>query len=95
MHSTMTIVLAGAPRLVRVLEESPASRRDRGRQRAVTIDFEVPGCDHMALGRELHLAFDDVPLRDEHGTAWQAVTMSSTIGSEWDTRLFRVELVEL
>ncbi len=75
--------------------ESPASRRDRRGQRAVTIDFEVPGCDHMALGRELHLAFDDVPLRDEHGTAWQAVTMSSTIGSEWDTRLFTVELVEL
>ena len=24
MHSTMTIVLAGAPRLVRVLEKSPA-----------------------------------------------------------------------
>jgi hypothetical protein len=95
LHSQLRIVLAGAPRTVDTHWHDEVPRRETDDQRRVRIDFEVPSCDHAALGRELHLALDGAPLRDQHGTSWQAVMMSSALGVELDRRRFTVELVEI
>ena len=94
MHSQLTIVLAGVPRAVRALEHPPIMRADREPQRAMRIDFEVPQCDHAALGRQLHRAMDESTILDADGTAWTAVRMFSTLLDDSDTRRFVVELVE-
>ena len=94
MHSQLTIVLAGVPRAVRALEHAPIVRADRDPQRAMRIDFEVPQCDHAALGRQLHRAMDESTILDADGTAWTAVGMFSTLLDDSDTRRFVVELVE-
>ena len=91
----MFIVLAGSPRPVNAQEQQPLQRPDSTSQRRLRIDFEVPSCDHAVLGRELHRALDGAPLRDQHGTNWQAVTMSSMLASEGDLRQFTVDLVEV
>jgi hypothetical protein len=95
MHSEATIVLAGVPRAVRVTEREPIIRPDRPPQRAMSIDFEVPQCDHAALGRQLHRAMEESSILDAQGTAWTAVTMSSMLLDDTqDTRRFVVELVQ-
>ena len=95
MHSQLTIVLAGVPRAVRATEHEPIARPDRSPQRAMRIDFDVPQCDHAALGRQLHRAMDESSILDADGTAWTAVTMSSTLlDDSLNTRRFVVELVE-
>lgn len=91
----MFIVLAGAPRPVNAHEQEPLQRPDSSAQRRLRIDFEVPSCDHAVLGRELHLALDGAPLRDQHGIGWHAVSMSSLLASEGDVRQFTVDLVEV
>ena len=52
------------------------------------------GDPQVMLGRELHRALDGVPLRDQHGISWQAVSMSSRLGGG-DLRRFTVDLLEL
>ena len=94
MHSKMSIVLAGTSRSVCALEQQPGRRHDSTEQRRVRIDFEVDSCDHAMLGRELHRALDGVPLRDQHGTSWQAVSMSSSLGVG-ELRRFTVDLLEI
>ena len=94
MQSQMFIVLVGTPRCVSAEEQKPARRHDSSSQRRVRIDFEVDSCDHAMLGRELHRALDGVPLRDQHGISWQAVSMSSRLGGG-DLRRFTVDLLEL
>ena len=91
----MFIVLAGKPRPVNAHEQQPLQRSDSSAQRRLRIDFEVPSCDHAVLGRELHRALDGVPLRDQHGTGWHAVSMSSLLASDGDLRRFTVDLVEV
>ncbi len=94
MHSQMFIVLAGTPRSVSAEEQQPGRRHDHSEQRRVRVDFEVDSCDHAMLGRELHRALDGVPLRDQHGTSWQALSLSSRLGGD-DVRRFTVDLLEL
>jgi hypothetical protein len=94
MHSKMSIVLAGTPRWVCAQEQQPGRRHDSSEQRRVRIDFEVDSCDHAMLGRELHRALDGVPLRDQHGIGWQAVSMSSRLG-DGELRQFTVDLLEI
>jgi hypothetical protein len=96
MQGQMHIVLAGVRRLVDVREQPPHGAHLRSGQRRIRIEFEVDNTDHMAMGRDLHLALDDRVLHDDDGTGWQAVGMSSTLsGPDCTVRRFSVELVEV